>query len=436
MELFLLILQIPILIILIKYIRKLHSDTLLVNSYYYLVSFKVTAGLLLGIIYFSYYKGGDTIFYNYHFEFLKKLAESDLKGYLKMIVLGDIPPHLSNTNYLFDQERAFTFIRICSPIYIFSGSNYWILSIYLSLFSFTGFWILSKTLITLYKVKPLVVLLAFFIFPSVVFWSSGVMKESLVMGLLCIVVSLFLNFLHHKKEFSFWKGLIFLILACLLFYIKFYYFAVLFVVLIPYGLVHYFSFRIRILKENKFYKLLLFGLVLFFSALLVSYSYPLINIDTLSSALYSNYKAMLLRSSSTSSYRFEGLTSDPVSFIRHLPQALFYGLFGPLLGQCRKVIALFTGIENTILLLVFCTFVIHNLKKYKEVKLSIEALAIGVYVCVLAIFMAFASPNWGSLVRYKVAYMPFFLLLLLTNNPAVVQLEKWCPFLKLPEKKS
>ena len=59
-----------------------------------------------------------------------------------------------------------------------------------------------------------------------------------------------------------------------------------------------------------------------------------------------------------------------------------------------------------------------------------------IYVSILAITMAFASPNWGSLVRYKVGYLPFFLLLILNNNPVIDQLEKRWSFGNLREKKS
>ncbi len=437
MELFLLLLQIPLLIFIIKYIRKLHSDPLFVNAYYYLLSFKVTAGLVLGVLYFSYYKGeGDTIMYYEHFELLTSICYSNFQEYVKFIIMGEIPNQFSNSNYLFDQERAFTFIKICSPFYILSGSNYWILSIYLSVFSFLGFWILSSTLIKVYKLKPLSVLVSFFIFPSVVFWSSGVIKESLVLGMMCIIISLILNLITRQENLFIRKCIILLVFSCALLYMKFYYFAVLFAVVIPYGLVKYFSSKIEVMRINKSYRIFSFLFLLLLMSIIVSFIHPLLNIDAISEAIYCNYQATLKYSNILNSYTFEGLSSDPISFLSHIPKALFYGLFSPFLWQCKSVITMVNGIENTILLILFITFLLTNFRKEKLVKIDIEVISLVVYVGTLAIFMAFASPNWGSLVRYKVGYLPFFLLLILNNNPAIIQLEKMFSFLNRSEKKS
>ncbi len=142
MELFLLLVQIPILIFLIKYLRKKHSDPLFVNSYYYILSLKVTAGLFLGILYFNYYKVGDTVTYFQDLDLLNKLFYSKMEDYISLVVYNKMPEGSAYAVLTFDQDRAFTFVRILSPFYILSGSNYWLLSIYLSIFSFTGFWIL------------------------------------------------------------------------------------------------------------------------------------------------------------------------------------------------------------------------------------------------------------------------------------------------------
>lgn len=437
MELFLLLLQIPLLIFIIKYIRKLHSDPLFVNAYYYLLSFKVTAGLVLGVLYFSYYKGeGDTVYYFHSFDFLSKAFYSNWEEYMKLIFLGEVSLGLKDGPMFFLDLRAYTFVRIISPIYILSGSNYWICSIYLSIFSFSGLWILSNSLIKLYKLKPLAVLISFFIFPSVVFWSSGIIKESLIIGVMCIIITIVLNLANHKKKMIALRIFVFVIFSCILFYIKFYYFAVLFSVLTPYALIKYFTYNVGFLKKYEFYSLSFFLLSLLFMAFIASYSYPLLHFNKIFGALYLNYSITLEHSSILNSYTFEGLSSDPVSFLSHIPKALFYGLFSPFLWQCKSVITMVNGIENTILLILFITFLLTNFRKEKLVKIDIEVISLVVYVATLAIFMAFASPNWGSLVRYKVGYLPFFLLLILNNNPAIIQLEKMFSFLNRSEKKS
>jgi hypothetical protein len=435
MEIFLLLLQIPLLIFIIKYIRKLNSDPLLVNAYYYLLSIKVTAGLILGVLYFSYYKYGDTVSFCGYLDFLDELFYSNPKDYARLIFFGEISHGLENVPLDFRDMRVFIFIRIISPFYILSSSNYWILSVYLSLFSFFGLWILSNTLIKLYNLKPLVIVISFFTFPSVVFWSSGVIKESLTIGIMCIIISLILNLATRQGHFSILKFVVLLCFSYVLLYMKFYYFVVLFAVILPYGFVKYFYNTVEVLRINKSYRISLFISLLLVMAIVASFAHPLININIIFETLYLNYQTTL-GLTDFNTYTFEGLSSNPASFISHIPKALSYGIFGPFLWQCKNLITLLNGLENTLLLILFITFLLTNFRKEKLMKIDIEVISLVVYVSTLAIFMAFASPNWGSLVRYKIGYLPFFLLLILNNNPIIFQLERVFSFLNRSEKKS
>jgi hypothetical protein len=436
MNLFLFLIQIPVLIFVIRYIRKLHSDPLLINAYYYLISLKVTAGLLLGIIYFNYYKVGDTNLYLHEFDTLSKIFFYDFKSYVDLIFFREGSLDFKNALYTFPKPRAYTFIRIVSPFYILSGSNYWILSIYLSLFSFFGLWILSNTLLKLFNLNSLAVMISFFVFPSVVFWSAGVIKESLIIGMMGIMISIILKFVHQQEKFSILNFFILSVFAGILLLVKFYYFAVLTAVIVPYGIVVVFSKKVALLRNKKAYRILFLFSLIAVMTFISSFADPKLGAGIIFETLFLNYDFTLYTSKGLNTFVFEGLNSDPESFLVHIPKALLYGLFGPFLWQCKKIISLVNGIENTILLIAFITFLIENVKKEKLLKIDIKEISLTIYIAVLAIFMAFASPNWGSLVRYKIGFLPFFLLLILNNNPFVFQLEKVIRFLKPSKKKS
>jgi hypothetical protein len=394
--------------------------------------------MILGILYFNYYKAGDTITYFNIFESLSKLCSSDIKSYMKLIFFAKIPSGLESEFQIANQPRAFTFVRIVSPFCVLSGNNYWILSIYLSLFSFAGLWVLSNTLLRFYKLKPLAVMISFFIFPSVVFWSAGIMKESLIIGTMCIIISLVLNLVHKKNRLTIIVISLLTAFSLVLLYIKFYYFAALFAVLIPYSIIKYFSIKgnKNIFQISKSFRIIFLFLFIISMSFLVSLAHERLHIDTLAETLFLNYTRTIEKSNGNNMYIFEALTSSGKSFLPHTFQALSYGLFGPFLWQCKNLLSLFSGIEDTILLVFFITFLLSNLKKEKINKTDIEEVSVIIYVSILAITMAFASPNWGSLVRYKVGYLPFFLLLILNNNPVIDQLEKRWSFGNLREKKS
>ncbi len=58
-----------------------------------------------------------------------------------------------------------------------------------------------------------------------------------------------------------------------------------------------------------------------------------------------------------------------------------------------------------------------------------EHLIVVNYIILMASFLSFASPNWGSLTRYKVSFMPLFVLLLLSELPIILKLD----FILFPE---
>ncbi|HVD98129.1 MAG TPA: hypothetical protein VNB90_07975 [Cytophagaceae bacterium] len=429
MQLFLQLLQLPVLVFLIQYVRKKHSDPLFTNTYYFLVSYKVTAGFFITIIYFYYYIWGDTLLYASDLALLSDAFYYNVEDYIDLVLYNQLPGGYENYMATFSDLRAYLFVRLVSPLYLLTGSNYWILVIYLTLFSFAGFWKLSDVLIRFYKLNPLAVMISFFLMPSVVFWSSGVMKESLIMGILTFIVSFVLEFVNTRK-IKIVSLILLPIFLFLLLQLKFYCFAILVAVLFPYAIAKCWS-----PFSGNTGRIIWLLICIVVGGMLVSFSHPLLHIDIISESLYYNYLATLQLSYGKNLFLFEGLSTEVSSFIPYIPKALSFGLFGPFLWQCKKLISLASGIENTIILTFFAAFIINVLKNRKKIKIGIEEVSLILYVTVLALCMTFASPNWGSLVRYKVVYMPFFILLLLNYNPLLLQWTERSTLLKRLSKK-
>jgi hypothetical protein len=105
-------------------------------------------------------------------------------------------------------------------------NNYWITSLYFSFASFCGAWILVKQIIGFSPSAKNVAMASFLFFPSVVFWSSGLIKESLAMASLFFLCSLFVKAWQRKTPG--WIEYLFLIVSLwVLWNLKYYYLAVL-----------------------------------------------------------------------------------------------------------------------------------------------------------------------------------------------------------------
>jgi len=146
--------------------------------------------------------------------------------------------------------------------------------------------------------------------------------------------------------------------------------------------------------------------------------HPNLNPDKVLSAIVVNHDLTLAASDNSGVIHFEELKPEPGSIFRNFPLALFSGLFRPLVGESGNLLRILTGLEN-LFLLIFFGWALFNLKKTR-IQGSLNLIFTGViYVTLTASLLALSSPNFGSLTRYKVGFMPFFILLILSNNPLV-----------------
>ena len=110
------------------------------------------------------------------------------------------------------------------------------------------------------------------------------------------------------------------------------------------------------------------------------------------------------------------------------PWALFSGLFRPVIFEANSFFQFVIGVENLILL----GLSIFNLKYLSRLWHSSERLLIfGVimYIGLLVIFLTLSTPNFGTLSRYRVGFLPFMIFLLL-YNPLKSTTERWNSLLK------
>jgi len=370
---------------------------------------KLLSGICLGLIYLKFYKGvGDTfLYYNYavHYSPMVIEAPDRFLQFLFSNVTGD--PSLSS------QPRVLTFVKFASLITFVSFNNYWIATLYFSLISFVGFFYFANKIASAVPEVKWFVAIAFLFFPSVVFWSSGFIKESIVMPALLVVAGNFFSWVVEGKRIRFGQVIITLLMSGIVFYIKFYYAAVLIPVLMSLGITKYLDNRVGL---SLFKQASVFFIVLVSHCVVVSFLNPYLSINTFLQSVYQNYEATLLLSSRDKIIHFYNLIPTLTSFAVNFPQALFAGLFRPLIVEADNILMVFTGLENTLLLLLTLNAFITIKKRAGSIDWLFVTAAV-VYIIVLASLLAFSSPNLGTLARYKIGFLPFFVCLLLWFSP-------------------
>ncbi len=368
---------------------------------------KILAGLLYGLIYTYYYEqAGDSFYiFNNSVKLTQILYESFYK-YFDYLFLHEYTIQDSPWIGGYTMPRAFMMVKLTSVLNIFTGSNYWINGMWLSFYSFFGFYYFVVTLIKLYPNLKISIIISFLFYPSVIFWSSGLTKEAVVMPGLLITLAYFVDF--NLKSLKYLPMVVAVLILSL--YIKFYYGAILMPFLGFYLLLKKFGTKITAVLI-VFIFLLISVCIYFYVDFFESKFLPYI--------LYShnpNYGNIGIRNiDSLMLIRYNSLTTDIFSFIINLPKAVVYMSYAPIVGLNNNVIQTIETISNTfLLLLTLITF--QNLVLNRNHPINFLTILLLGYIFILGVFLAFCAPNLGTLARYKIGYQPFFILLLLVGS--------------------
>jgi hypothetical protein len=381
--------------------------------------FKLFCGICLGAIYFYYYGVGDTLIYYQDGTVLADIARNDLGNYFR-ILFSSPAEYAGWPGLQFQEPRAVLMVKVTSLFCILSYDNYWITSLYFSGFSFLAAWYLVQCLYRCLPETLPAAVIAFLFLPSSVFWSSGIIKESLAMGCLFFLSGIFIRIWFSDRP-----GVISYILvlpaAWLLWNLKYYFAAIFFLVVISNLLFRWVS---RFFKFKTVWTAALCWLLLFIAQLsLVSFLHPNFYPHRFLTVIVENYMAFYEISEPEDMIRFSDLEASPGSMLRNAPWSLISGLFRPFIWEARNWLQLLVSLEN-LLLLILTALGFYRFRLLSHFNSRILLLSVLMYICALCIFITLSTPNFGTLSRYRVSYVPFFLYLLCCHKPVLTILQR------------
>ncbi len=366
------------------------------------LTLKIGAGICLGLVYTYYYNGGDTFLYWHEGQTLANFIMKNPSNLLNILMNSADIPSLADQLIFVDQPRALFFSKIVSVFYLLTGGNYWITGAFFSLINFLGVKFFVEELTKKFHAINKPAIIAFYFLPTFVFWTSGLLKESLAIAALTIAVGAVLKITRTEKYFQLMNWGLVLLSILLLWKLKYFYAAL----AIP-------SLIIIILFETigkKRAKNPGFVLAIFISMILIVSTFHYnFKISRVLGIVYENYVIGIKGSQNgIEYYQFDG---SIFSFLINTPSALMTGLFRPAIFEFSSLLQFLVAFEN---LIIFIGFILLLRKaKLKTLFHNPYVLISMIYIFTLSILLAFSTPNFGTLSRYKVGYWPFFVLLLL-----------------------
>ncbi len=386
---------------------------------------KIFGAIMLGLVYFFYYTGGDTV--NYHntaITLVNLLFESPsdfLYVYFGSPKEAEFFLMNSKFNFVFwvNDPYAFFVSKCFVPFEIIACKSYMASSILVASVCYIGVWRLLLVFIEEFPHLHNQFKWAILYIPSVVFWGSGLLKDSITFSAVCLFVHGFYWF-FTRKQFNLKYVSALLFSAALLMFIKPY---ILFA-LLPGSILWFVSIRVNKIK-NGFLKIIFTPTILVLGVALGIFS-----LKKMDSVLgkYSVNKVIYTASSAQqdmkqdyyrgNSFNIGDYDATATGMLSVAPQAIFAALFRPTMLDVRNIVMLISALENTFITL-FCVYLLFNLKFFKFFSL-IPSHPLLLFAFIFSIFFAFSVgvsiSNFGALVRLKIPCIPFFLSSLVILN--------------------
>ena len=384
---------------------------------------KVMAGIAVGLVYKFYYNSGDTFAFYEEAVALANIAYHHPFEYIKILLMNEVPQEFAGLLHMKFQPRAFFTAKLASLVNLITYNNYWLTGIYFSYFSYLGMWYLANMLASKFENTRHYSAIAFLLFPSVVFWSAGVTKESLVMGCLCFIVGFSIPYLIISQKISYPRIILMALFLWILLKLKYYYVGVLIPVMAANFIVAFLRLNFKFVQKNYYTHLgswlMVFVLILLFASTI----HPNLRAGNFLESMVTTHNQIYEKSSAEDLIAYNKLDPTVPSILANLPKALYSGLYRPSLLDARTGFQYWVGFENFILIILTAGAFLRVFRN-EQFPHKILIFSMIVYISILASFMAISSPNFGTLVRYKIAFLPFFIYLIIVNNPLVERVSR------------
>jgi hypothetical protein len=178
----------PILIILVYgvayVVRPFVTDGVNQRYFFSALTVRIIGALAVGLIYQFYYGGGDT--FNYHTHGSRHVWEAFMDSFEKgiQLLIRDESNLTGTYEYgrrilFFDDPSSYMVVRLASVFDILSFSTYAGTAVLFAVFSFIGAWAFFLIFYRQYPHLHRNIAIAVFFIPSVFFWGSGLLKDSI-----------------------------------------------------------------------------------------------------------------------------------------------------------------------------------------------------------------------------------------------------------------
>ena len=385
--------------------------------------FKIFLGLGFGLVYTLYYeRHGDTVFYWDGAKKLNDLLFDNPQAYFHELISTPnkdiVPNYFQDVGYpphwIYREPNSWFVCKVGNFLSFFTFGSYLTLNLFFSVISSWFSWRFFRYMNKILDIETRYLAIACLFVPSVAFWCSGLIKDTIALAAIFSLIMAFFKLL--RKEYT-------TILS----------------ILLQIGIASYFLYSIRpflilatyiplfiilIFKWNKDKPFIIknltrgFGIMLVFIAIGLYFrsdeglgEYSANSVFTTAEVIQQD----LMNNEGYTGKRYDlGLQEfTGANLVRAIPAAVNVSLFRPYIWEADSAFMILNGLENLVIL--YLTVRIFwtsrkdgTLKRILQNEIFLFSL---LFVILLGFFVGLTSGLFGTLVRLKTPIMPFFIML-------------------------
>lgn len=402
------------LLAIVIFYKKKYSHNILVQKYLVKIFLcKVFGGLLYAFLIYYYWGFGDSATYFKETLVIKQLVHDGKVGFLD-VFLKDYTYFRENFELRGAvNESGFLVVKVALLLSYLSFNSFLICTMLFATLSIIGTFKLFETFVSFAPRWHFIIACFVIFFPSLNIYGSGILKDTLSFCTLGLFFYSSINISRKKTNLA--DYLIIPISLYFIIVIKAYIIAAM---MIP--LILFISMNMLRRIQSKFLRILALPLVLgvFAGILVLTYqqineslgSYAVDKLEKSVSSYQTNYAA--LTEDADSNFDIGEIQPTPMGLLKKMPIGFVATLYRPFLWEARKPIMLLSALESLFILL-FTLFVLIKAGPGAFVKQiifnPIVFLCMG-YSIIFASLVGITSLNFGTLARYRVPVIPFYLM--------------------------
>lgn len=414
-------------------VRVKFTDSLTKKYFLPALIIKMVGAVSLGLVYYGYYGGmGDTVLYYEHgvVHMYEAFFDSPLI-YLKLLLAdGGYDEAIwayAQPMWYYSDDTSFFLIKIVSVFDIFTAHSYMGTALCMAGLSFTGVWSLFRAFYKLYPNLNKKMALAIFFMPSLFFWGSGLLKDTLTFCALGWSFYSIVNLVYFPKV-SRVKMLVILLIGMYVIVSVKIYIAICFIPAV--------LFWVSLKSINKIESGLVRRLAFpFYLSLALVFGYlALLQIGSINSQ-YSIDKiahtaettawwiGFVSESEGGAYYSLGDLDFTPTGMLLKSPRAVWVSLFRPHPWEVKTPIMLLSALESLFFLILTIRLFIKNGFQlvFRTIRKDPFLIGISTFSLLFAFAVGVTSQNFGTLARYKIPLMPFYLIMLFIVEHKIIE---------------